>query len=91
MIVFSTTSDYQLRQMPNNNAEYDSRAKVITSLFVGDPSFFAFNGDETEAPASDDPEAKPVEIFREINRLSFTVKVISCLLHLYLYLNSINA
>jgi len=60
--------------MPTNSTEYNDKAKVITSLFVGDPSFFAFNGDEAE-PTSEDPDAPPVEIFREVNRLSFIVKV----------------
>lgn len=74
---FCTTSDYLLRQMPNNSVEYNEQAAGITSMFVGDPSFFAFNGEEAEPePPGDDPDAKPVEIFREVNRLSYIVKKI---------------
>jgi hypothetical protein len=41
---------------------------------TGDPSFFAFNGDEAEAE-EEDPEAPPVERFRELHRLSHVVRV----------------
>lgn len=74
LLVCSTTSDYLLRQMPINTKEYDEKSVAIRSMFVGDPSFFAFNGDEEEI-VQDDPDAPPVERFREMNRLSFTVKV----------------
>jgi len=70
---FCTTSDYLLRQMPKNSKEYDERSSGLTSMFVGDPSFFAFSGEEVDAPP-EDPEAPPVERFREINRLAYTVK-----------------
>jgi len=61
--------------MPNNSPEYNELSKPITSMFVGDPSFFAFNGEESE-PVQEDPDAKPVEIFREVNRLAYTIKKI---------------
>jgi len=63
--------------MPINTKEYDEKSVAIRSMFVGDPSFFAFNGDEEEI-TQDDPDAPPVERFREMNRLSFTVKVCVC-------------
>ena len=46
----------------------------LTSTLTGDPSFFAFNGDEAE-PEEEDPESPPVERFRELHRLSYTVRV----------------
>ena len=61
--------------MPNNSKEYDDKSAAITSLFVGDPSFFAFNGNEEDEAPPEDPDAPPPERFREMNRLSYTVKV----------------
>ena len=41
--------------------------------FTGDPSFFNFSGsDEVE---EEDPDAPPVERFREVHRLSYVVQV----------------
>lgn len=73
---YCTTSDYNLRQIPTNSIEYNVRSMKITSLFLGDPSFFTYGGDEPEIPPSDDPEAPPPERFRELNRLSYVVNVI---------------
>ncbi len=42
--ILSTTSDYTLRALPPISAEYRSTADKITSAFLGDPSFFAYNG-----------------------------------------------
>ena len=74
MLIISTTSDYVLRALPSLNAEYEAQAAKLTKTFTGDPSFFAFNGEDAEAEP-EDPEAPPVERFREVHRLSFTVKV----------------
>jgi len=72
---YCTTSDYVLRALPTLSAEYQATADKLTSMFTGDPSFFAFNGEEAE-PEPEDPEAPPVERFREVHRLSSTVKKI---------------
>jgi hypothetical protein len=64
-----------LRALPTLSAEYQAQADKLTSTFSGDPSFFAFNGEEAE-PEPEDPEAPPVERFREVHRLSATVKKI---------------
>eukprot|EP01038_Epipyxis_sp_PR26KG_P008605 gene8605-11629_t len=70
---FCTTSDYTLRALPPITEEYEKQASVITSAFLGDPSFFAYNGED---PEPEDPEAPPVERFREVHRLTFTIKKI---------------
>eukprot|EP00401_Gymnodinium_catenatum_P068403 CAMPEP_0117470666 /NCGR_PEP_ID=MMETSP0784-20121206/7332_1 /TAXON_ID=39447 /ORGANISM="" /LENGTH=172 /DNA_ID=CAMNT_0005264759 /DNA_START=170 /DNA_END=684 /DNA_ORIENTATION=+ len=44
--------------------------------FTGDPSFFAFHGEEAEEEEPEDPDAPPVERFREVHRLTYTVKKI---------------
>ena len=69
----STTGDYVLRALPSLSEEYEAQAQTITSRFTGDPSFMAYNGQE---PEEVDPEAPPVERFREMHRLSYTVQVI---------------
>ena len=61
-----------LKALPDLSQEYESTAESITSRFTGDPSYMAYNGAE---PEEEDPEAPQVERFREIHRLSFTVKV----------------
>eukprot|EP01041_Mallomonas_annulata_P010733 gene10733-22422_t len=70
---YCTTSDYLLRALPDLSKEYETTAEGITSRFTGDPSFMAYNGAE---PEEEDPDAPPVERFREVHRLSFTVKQI---------------
>jgi len=70
---FCTTSDYTLRALPYINEDYKQQAEKITSAFLGDPSFFSYNGEEAEP---EDPEAPPVERFREVHRLTHTVKKI---------------
>lgn len=70
----STTSDFILRAVPTISDEYQKEAEKLTMSFTGDPSFFAFNGEEEEAE-QDDPDAPPVERFREVHRLAYTVKV----------------
>ena len=62
--------------MPDLKPEYETIAAGISVMFTGDPSFFAYNGEETEEI---DPEAPPVERFRELHRLSFIVKVFKIL------------
>ena len=52
-------------------------AENISSKFTGDPSYMAYNGAE---PEEEDPDAPPVERFREVHRLSYTVKVIQYML-----------
>lgn len=71
---YSTTSDFVLRAVPFISDEYVNLASKIRIAFTGDPSFFAYNGEEEE-PEPEDPDAPPVERFREVHRLAFTVKV----------------
>jgi len=70
---FCITNDYTLRAMPPLTEEYAKQAEKITTAFLGDPSFFAYNGED---PEPEDPEAPPVERFREVHRLSWTVNKI---------------
>mmetsp|Transcript_2825 Transcript_2825/g.4355 ORF Transcript_2825/g.4355 Transcript_2825/m.4355 type:complete len:267 (-) Transcript_2825:63-863(-) len=72
---FCTTSDYTLKAAPPLNEEYSTIASKIASPFLGDPSFFAYNGEEADQE-SEDPEAKPVERFREVHRLTYTIQKI---------------
>ena len=67
---FCTTGDYKLRIVPTLSTEYIAKAEGIKTQFTGDPSVFTFNGEE--ADVDEDP---PKERFREIHRLSYTVKV----------------
>jgi hypothetical protein len=69
----STTSDYVLRAVPQLSPEYEAQAESITTQFTGDPSYMAYNGATEEEP--EDPEAPPVERFREVHRVSYVVKV----------------
>ncbi len=69
---FCTTSDYTLRAMPHLPEDYVKQAAVITTAFLGDPSFFAYNGED---PEPEDPEAPPVERFREVHRLAYVISV----------------
>lgn len=52
--------------------EYEKIAEGIVVRFTGDASFFAYNGED---PEPEDPEAPPVERFRELHRLSYVVQV----------------
>lgn len=70
----STTSDFVLRAVPHISDEYINLASKIRIAFTGDPSFFAYNGEEEE-PEPEDPDAPPVERFREVHRLAYIVKV----------------
>jgi hypothetical protein len=72
----SITSDYTLRAMPHLPEDYVKQAEKISEAFRGDPSFFAYNGEESE-PEPEDPEAPPVERFREVHRLAWAVRVSS--------------
>lgn len=78
----STTSDFVLRAVPYISDEYANQASKIRIAFTGDPSFFAYNGEEEE-PEPEDPDAPPVERFREVHRLAFTVKVLTLSDELY--------
>lgn len=74
--MYSTSSDFTLRALPYLTEEYTKQAEKITSAFLGDPSFFAYNGEDPDAePEEEDPDAPPVERFREMNRLTYTVNV----------------
>eukprot|EP00981_Chlorochromonas_danica_P003953 scaffold748_cov176-Ochromonas_danica.AAC.7 len=66
-------SDYTLRLLPHLPEDYIKQAQKIRTAFLGDPSFFAYNGED---PEPEDPEAPPVERFREVHRLSYTIKQI---------------
>lgn len=61
--------------MPINTDDYETIAKKITTRFRGEPSFFAYNG-EDESELEPEEGAAPVERFREMNRLAYTVKKI---------------
>ena len=74
IVVCSTTSDFVLRAAPYISEDYENQASKIRIAFTGDPSFFAYNGEEEE-PEPEDPDAPPVERFREVHRLTYTVKV----------------
>ena len=69
---YSTPSNYYLKALPVISKEYEKLAEEITARFVGDASFFAYNGEEAEEI---DPDAPPVERFRELHRLSYVVRV----------------
>ena len=65
-----------LKAFPVVTDEYAQQAIKITSAFTGDPSFFAFNGeDPDEQVDEEDPDVPPTERFREIHRLAHTVYV----------------
>lgn len=68
---FCTTSDYTLKALPHISDEYKATAESIKTPFLGDPSFFAYNGEEDAG--EEDPDAPPVERFREVHRLTQTV------------------
>lgn len=70
---FCCGSDFVLRAMPALTAEYSASADAIKVAFTGDPSFYGFNGEEQEA---EDPDAPPIERFREVHRLARTVQKI---------------
>ena len=72
---FSTTSDFTLRALPPLSEDYRKQAEKITAAFLGDPSYFAYNGED---PEPEDPDAPPVERFREVNRLTYVVNVSEC-------------
>ena len=58
ILFVSTTSDYVLKALPSISLEYKEQAEKLTSTFTGDPSFFAFNGEE-EDPAADEEVSCP--------------------------------
>ena len=62
--------------MPQLSPEYEAQAETIFSPFTGDPSYMAYGGVEPEEEADPDSDAPPVERFREMHRLAFTVKVV---------------
>lgn len=62
-----------MRSLPHISDEYAKEAEKIRTAFLGDPSFFAYKGED---PEPEDPEAPPVERFREVHRLTYTVKKI---------------
>jgi radial spoke head protein 9 len=72
---YCTPSDYLLRALPPLSKEYEEMAEKLRVPFTGDPSFFAFNGEDPDAEP-EDPDAPPVERFKEVNRLSYAVKKI---------------
>lgn len=70
---YCTPSNYYLKGLPPLSKEYEILAAAVTTRFVGDASFFAYNGEEAEP---EDPDAPPVERFRELHRLSYVVQKI---------------
>ena len=71
---YCNPSDYLLRAVPPLSAEYEKTAQALTQRFTGDPSFFNFSGAEEDE--AEDPDAPPVERFREIHRLAYAIKSI---------------
>jgi len=69
---FCTTGNYELKSMPPLTPEYTAKAETLKMQFTGDAAVSTFNGEEAEP---EDPEAPPVEKFREVHRLAYTVKV----------------
>jgi len=69
---YSNPSNYYMRALPVLSREYEAIAETIAVRFTGDASFFAYNGEDAEP---EDPEAPPVERFRELHRLSYVVGV----------------
>lgn len=65
---FCTTSDYTMKALPLIDAEYRAKAEGIKTSFLGDPSFFSYEGEPVEETGP------PVERFREIHRLAQTVE-----------------
>lgn len=61
--------------MPINTDDYETIAKKITTRFRGEPSFFAYNGEDESEPEPEEGAA-PVERFIEMNRLAYIVKKI---------------
>lgn len=72
--MISTTSKFVLEAFPYLPEDYIKQAEKISSAFLGDPPFFAYNGED---PEPEDPDAPPAERFREYHRLAYTVAV-SC-------------
>lgn len=84
IFLYSTTSQYTLKAFPSLSEDYSFQASKITSAFTGDPSFFAYNGEEEEEE-QEDPDAPPIERFREIHRLAYTVQVFRLITIIYSY------
>lgn len=72
---YCTTSSYVLKALPELKSDYEAMAEKITTRFTGDASFMAYFGAEPEEEP-EDPDAPPVERFREVHRLSYHVKMI---------------
>lgn len=64
-----------LRALPELSEDYESQAQALSVRFTGDPSFFNFSGADDAEVEEEDPEAPPVERFREVHRLSYVVQV----------------
>ena len=47
---YCNPSNYHLRSLPPLSKEYEDTAKVLTTRFTGDASFFAYNGEDPEEP-----------------------------------------
>ncbi|CAN0384600.1 unnamed protein product [Ectocarpus fasciculatus] len=71
---YCTTGDYVLRALPELSEDYESQAQALSVRFTGDPSFFNFSGADDAEVEEEDPEAPPVERFREVHRLSYVVQ-----------------
>merc|ERR1711871_423043 len=72
---YCNPSNYHLRSLPPLSKEYEDTAKVLTTRFTGDASFFGYNGEDPEEPDAEEG-TPPVERFRELHRLSYVVRKI---------------
>jgi hypothetical protein len=73
-IACSTTSDYVLKALPTISAEYVEFAEKLKSTFTGDPSFFAYNGDEEETQQDEEVLLKHL-IYDVPNAYSITLRL----------------
>ncbi|GMI40881.1 hypothetical protein TeGR_g12974 [Tetraparma gracilis] len=70
---YCTRDSFTLKQLPPPD-KYAEKAKAVTGLFSGDPSF-PLEPEPEDAPEAEEG-APPPESFREIHRLSYVVDVI---------------
>jgi len=68
---YCTTTNFQLQQLPETDAEKDGKSEAIEGMFTGNPAF-----PYEEAPEGGDNEEVVPEVFREEHRLAYVVKTI---------------
>ena len=70
-----------MKALPLIDEEYRAKAEGIKTSFLGDPSFFSYEGEPVEETGP------PVERFREIHRLAQTVEVspLSFSIHIFMH------